>query len=282
MERGGTSLLLVASLMVCLVIGDASADEISFDFSGGIDPNFEIIKNRDFWNVTTDSTGLRISKLADDGSTFAEDDPSDPPTSEFLNGHDAVGGVNSVFTLVGDFSVAVDFSWDFIKTPTFSAGDTAAGIWLSSGDDLAFRIQLKNFRLYDGRQYTNMNYTGSLTQGIGPGVPLEDRLIITRVGHIVTGYATDRRGNMAVVGEFGLSILGGPLHVGLVGLQNQNVDSGAFDQIDPRGPMDVSFNNLTIEADQIVGIVPEPGTLALFGLGIAVLAWWRRSESTTA
>jgi len=65
----------------------------------------------------------------------------------------------------------------------------------------------------------------------------------------------------------------GPMEIRLVGLQNQNVDGGGFSQIDPRGPMDVSFGLLEIEADQIKGIIPEPTTITLLSLGLAALGF---------
>ena len=63
-------------VVFCLLVltGITTADSITFDFSEGIGPNFTTTKQRPFWNIQTDATGLRISKLADDGSTFVVPD----------------------------------------------------------------------------------------------------------------------------------------------------------------------------------------------------------------
>ena len=53
---------LVVGLVV-LIAGQSSADTVTFDFAAdGLGPEFTSFQDRPFWTITTDSTGLRISK----------------------------------------------------------------------------------------------------------------------------------------------------------------------------------------------------------------------------
>jgi len=262
-------------MIIVLLAGWAQADTISFDFSAGLGPDFTVIKNRDFWSVTTDSSGLRVSKPGDDGSTFTDiPSPLPPPTSEFTNGHDTVGGVASNFVIDGDFSVTVDYTWNFIETPAFGGGDNGLAMWLGPDNDLGFRIQIKSYRLWDGRQSTNMNHNGTSSPELG-STPLSGQFRFVRVGGVLSGYATGSGGSLTFITSFSSSVVQGPLEIRLVGVQNQNTSSGNFNQIDPRGRLDGSFNGLLVEADTIKGLggaAPEPATLLLVLVGLVAVA----------
>ena len=240
----GASLLLLLALQSCGG-GNAAPRTLVFDFGLGLDPNFTVDQNRAFWDVRTDVSGLRISKPADDGSTFNTGIPG--VTSEFFNGHDSVGGASSVFTIDGDFSVTVTYEWNAVETPAVR-GDDAVALWITPPGDLALRVQVKNYAFSDGAQYANMNFTGSSTKTLS-GAPLRGKLVIERVGTVLSGFATGGDGTLSLITALAEDPVSGPVQIHLFGLQNRSAASA-------RGPMDVSLNHLVVEADSVEGLLP--------------------------
>ena len=83
--------------------GNVRAETVTFDFDSGVSPNFSTINTGGLWTIGTTGPNLQISKPADDGTYN--------PISEIR------GGVFSNFTIVGDFTVTVDFSRTIFPLP---------------------------------------------------------------------------------------------------------------------------------------------------------------------
>jgi len=248
-------IFLATFLLACL---SAQGDTLDVDFSGGIDSNFTAFQERDFWNVTTDATGLRIYKLADDGSTYSIEDP------------ESEAGLLSTFTVDGDFSVTVDYQWNYVENPTFSGGNSALTLQVWSPSDPNARFWLNNFRHWTTSHGTNFKSASATcsevaASGFAGPTPTQGKLRIERVGGLLLGYATDASGQVKLRATFSCGLIGGPMTVVVAARQVQDINSGNFSQIDPRGPMDGSFNNLSASADaiaylsEIVAIDIKPG-----------------------
>lgn len=131
-----------ASLPI-LLLGASEAPAIQiFDLSLEQDAHFETFKDRDFWNVDTDSTGLRVSKPADDGTTFEVD-----PVTSF-----AGAGITSRFFIDGDFSISVDYNWNLVGTPSASGGASVAQLQVTPVDSSKPEIWVQHFFNWDGNE----------------------------------------------------------------------------------------------------------------------------------
>ena len=246
-----------------LVLGGVtSAESITFDFSAGIGPNFSVREDDTGWDVRSDATGLRVSW----------DSNLRPfPSSAVEAG---LGGVDALFTIDGDFSVTVDYTLHQFPSSPFSGvlidsvlgvGPVVAGV---------------------GRQFEVLRFATSSGQFIegfdtveGPISPQLNsdstgRYRITRTGSVISGFfASGGSSSFMFLGSKS-SGFDGPIRPFLIGFYviPANVDPDMF--------LDISFNNLLIEADRIEGAVPEPSTFALVALAVLMILRCRYATRT--
>ena len=114
-------------------------------------------------------------------------------------------------------------------------------------------------------------YSPEKTLGATNSTLSTGRYQISRSGSVVTAYYAGL-GSSDFTQVASITYSTEPMLLELCGVQG---GSGG-----PRSltPMDISFDNLTIVADQIQGI-PEPSTFVLFGMGeisLLVYTWQRR------
>lgn len=258
------------SLVFLGAAGRANADTASFDFSSGIGPYFSVFNGSGnfpaldqpggLFNVATNSSGIDVSKPADNGT---------------ISPVNAVGaGIRSTFSVVGNFSITVDFTLNDFPIPNQSEGLNESWLSVISMD---YRSDVSVLRY-------NYPSAGNLIEGwtdpseIGFGIQnsssMSGRYQLQRSGSTITALFADPDSSsftqLASVDGFP-----DPMKIQLFAAQNRNVGG------DPRSTtsMDVSFNNLNVVADQIQGI-PEPSTFVLFGIGaFGLLTWaWRQRK----
>ncbi|MEX2168375.1 MAG: NHL repeat-containing protein [Pirellulales bacterium] len=225
----------------------ASAVDLDFDFNSGLAPDFEAFDHGatssgntgpiGIWNIDSDGPNLRISKPADDGSIFGND---------FI-----VGGARSLFYVAGDFSVTVDFNLhDFPSAPINRLNEAVLALINDDlpGDAKSFSI----LRFRNGP--TNEIETFAIPDdGGGPVIAgdsstlTEGQFRITRVGDIISGYYADAGSNSFT--ELGsIPWLTDPLQIQLTAVQGKQLAGISRSQTS----IDVSFDNLHIEADEIL------------------------------
>ncbi len=250
------SIAAVLLVGVCLFVEPSVASSITFDFGAdGIGPDFSMFQQRPFWTITTDLTGLRISKPADNGSSFTVPDTRSD------------AGLIANFTMNGDFNAIIDFSWNQTATPTFSAGDNSASFILTSVADPSYSIAISSVTLWNGTQRVDVNYSGPVSPllppaATDPNTPLLSTLQFTRVGSTLSlTWGSTPLDTVLLPAE-----LQGEVFLTIDAHQGQGSLHPTFTGVDPRDPMDVSFSTLSIDADDIKGLVPEPSPLVLAAL----------------
>jgi len=249
------SVLVLATWAPAGVALPCRADTVVFDFTQGIGPNFTLLQQRPFWSIMTDGTGLRISKPADDGSSFSVPDSRSD------------AGLIGSFTFEGDFAVALPFAWNLTATPTFSAGANAASLVVISATHAGFHVAVSSVSLWNGTQRIDVNYSAplaALPAGTAFPTPLSAVLGLARVGSTLTmSWSGNVLNSLSLPPEFlGAVYLFIDVH------QGQNHGIPQFTGIAPREAMDVSFRSLAITAGRFGGLqpVPEPGTLGLIAM----------------
>jgi hypothetical protein len=248
-SRGILSLALLG-----LAALETRADSVSFDFHAGVGPGFSIINEGGFWSAGVQAGELRISKGPDAGT----------PGASFEEAQFTRGGVRSVFQVAGDFEVTVDFMLYDFPLPPAAHGLTESILGMGNAQDPTNFFWILRFN----------NFLESFYQfpqaalGARPSTQMRGRYRITRVGGTLTGWiaAAGSSTFVAIGSHTGFS---GPAFVDLLGRQG----TPFFHPPGPRGPIDIGFDNLHIEADAVDGAVPEPAILLPFAaclLGIAL------------
>lgn len=210
------------------------AHPVVFDFDSGPGPNFSVLNGGNLWTVDTDGPNVRITKPADDG-TFQQL---------------SWGGIMSQFTLHGDFTVTVDFALhDFPRASNVNgktAGINDSILMAQSSGDL-FQILI----LRSGDTNKIGVFAKGTLSGMKKSVIMSGRYRIQRSGSTVTGSFAAAGGSsfisLATVDGFG-----DPMQVGLVAQQAGSPSSGGRSTT----ALDISFDNLIVEADRIEGYVP--------------------------
>ena len=201
---------------------------------------------------------LEISKTADNGTVAPQSWVS--------------AGVNSNFSVVGNFSITVDFTLTDFPFP-----NQVEGL-----NESVLSVVANSQSYADVLRYTVGEYGGeSIIEGwaVPPGSTYGAQVsflttgcyCIQRVGSIITqSFADPGSSSFTVLGS--VDGFSDPMNIQLLAAQGENSpDSGRSTT-----SLDISYNNLVVEADQIQGI-PEPSTLILLGVGaIGVLAWRSR------
>ena len=259
------TLVGVTLLCYCVVQTppQARAELLTFDFNSGYGPNFSVRNDGGLWTVGSDGSALRISKPADDGS---------------FNGQGQIwGGIKSIFSLEGDFSVTVDFTLHDFPFPggefaLAKLNESVLGVFPDNGGV---------FEVLRFRQGTAMDLIEAFVAppGIALGWPdsslTTGQYRITRSESTYSGwYAIAGSTEFVSLGSYGGSLE--PVHVQLFGVEGMN---GGYRSTTS---FDIGFDNLVIQADRINGTVPEPSTFAMFmGLGgMGLIAAWRRRKRT--
>jgi hypothetical protein len=242
---------IASILFMLLLVTPAKAELISFDFNQGPGPNFDLINPSGLFSIEGDGPSLRITKGSDVGSVS--------PTNQVM------AGAASLFSLNGDFSVTVDFTLNVFPFP--SANQQINSSLLAVSDDGNMLAEVLRFRL-NGRDraelfasvpFQDLPINTSATTG---------RYRLVRQGTTVTAFFAEGNGAFIPLADaFGVT---GPVQVHLLAAQTPNVVGGAR----PTTALDVEFDNLVIEADEITGLVavPEPVSgLAWIGATIFLL-----------
>jgi probable HAF family extracellular repeat protein len=233
------------------------ADTATFDFNSGIGPYFSVF-NSGLFNVTTDGPEIIISKPADDGTVAPVD----------------AAGIHSNFSVVGNFSITVDFTLTDFPLPNQSQGLNESLLRVISMDYQSNVEILRYTYPALGNRIEGFSTPSGFPGGRSSSLMI-GRYQLQRTGSIITAsFANPGSSSFTQLGS--VSGFPDPMSIELLAVQNQNVIGY------PRSTtaLDISFDNLSVVADQIQGI-PEPSTLVLLGMGaIALLAYaWRRRRS---
>jgi len=211
----------------------AHCASLDFDFESGPGPNFAIFNTGDLWTVDTDGPDLRISKPADDGTVN--------PTG-FI-----AGGIQSHFTVTGDFTITVDFFlYDFPSVPLPRLFNESL---LSLSFDGGQVFNVLRFEEFKGSFIEAFAAPPDTVLGATASTLSSGRYRISRTGSVVTGLFAPS-GSSAFTPLGSVSGWSDPVQVVLMGAQ------GSRNRDRPTTSLDIGFDNLTISADGIVGLVP--------------------------
>lgn len=243
--------IATVTLTMLLTCNFAVAETLVFDFESGPGPNFDLINTGDIWNIDTDGPELRVAKPADDGTVNPD---------SFI-----IGGIASKFMLDGDFTVTVDFGLDTF--PGTGADQLNESVLAMVRGESPRLFEVLRFRL-GNQNLLEVFSDGPL--GVQSSTLTDGRYRVVRTGSSTSGFFavgdSDTFTGIASVADYT-----GPVSVQLFAAQGKNQGSRSTT------PLDITFDNLIIEADMIKGLVPEPSSIALVISGLAVLGgWWMR------
>ena len=217
--------------VIAVVTQVSNAETISFDFNSGVDfSNFSVFTVGELFAIDTDGPDLRISKPEDDGTVLPLD---------FL-----LGGIKSRFTIDGDFTVTIDFTLrDFPPTqgPCCPLNESLLAV-VSEDGSMFFEILRLRIVDYDGIESFA---TPGGVMGAQPSTLASGRYRITRSGTVLTAWFSDPGGAFTSLGS--VPGFDGPFRVQPFAAQGKSVSGLSRSTT----ALDVSFDNLVIEADQI-------------------------------
>ncbi len=253
-------------LSVCVAVPRARGELIVFDFDNGPGSSFTTVNSGGLFTLDLDGPTFRVSKASDSG-TF-------DPTG-FVS-----GGIRSVFSVVGDFTATVDFTLH--NVPINPAGTVALNESLLTVLSMPDPTHVGDFSVLrftvNGGSFVEVFGTPGGPAGAVPSSQIEGRYRIERMGTTLTGLIAPAGSDVfTTVGSFS-GFTSPAFQVQLSGTQGTDVVGGNRSTT----ALDVSFDNLIIEAQGITGMVPEPASLvsAALGLvGLAGYAGWRRVRS---
>jgi len=253
--------LVVASLLASLepahqVAGaDSALTEIMETFTGG---DFD----RTRWALL--NTTVAVTKTDFSRSAMRLIVPPGPDMRPLV-------GLNSRFGLEGDFDISVDYSIRLLPRPEKEWVNVS--IFIGGPDGMAAMTRTNNAKSGHGYSTWFQPPAGSKTQMQAGGEPTEDKagtLRLARVGKELHYYASAR---------------GQPLkHIGTVEFGDHPIETLGFQVLAPplKAPVDVEFDNISVKADRITGLVFVPqsgyGSLPWILSGLVVIAlvllWW--------
>ena len=242
-------ILCVAVVLCCAVRVEAT--ELTFDFDSGLGPNFSLFDDSNgLFSVDTDGPNVRIHKQADDGS--------------FNRTHWIHAGVLSSFLIDGDFTITVDYALD--DWQAVEPRQLTESLFSILSDDDVFTV----LRLLLGHNDYKMA-ASSIGGGINitPESSRTGRYRIERSGSTVTGLLAPLDSSTFIpIGS--IDGLDDPVRIRLMASQGPNL----LDEPRSTTALDISFDNLIIQADTVTGLVPEPSTIILLLTGaLGVIAY---------
>ena len=217
--------------LLLAICGSSSGTTITFDFDSGIDlASFSVFNVGELFTISTEGQDLRISKPEDDGTVL--------PLGFLL------GGIESTFTIDGDFSLTVDFTLhDFPPTGGPCCPLNEALLRVES-EDGSMGFMIYRLRIVDGNLLPvwldGVGVIGEQSTTLTSG-----RFRITRSGTTLAGWFSETNGEFIQLGS--ASGWGGSSRVRLYVAQGKSVSGISRSTT----PLDISFDNLVIEADQI-------------------------------
>lgn len=248
-------------VVVAVLLAEVTAEAaLVFDFDSGLGPNFSVWNDGGLWTVDTTGTNLRISKPADDG-TFR-------PTG-FV-----AGGVSSNFILAGDFTVTVDFTLHDFPSAGIATGLNESLLIARSSSDSFFEVFRYRSELGDNIAVFAAPPGAGL--GLTHSTITSGRYRIQRTGSTLTGSFADA-GSSSFTSLASVDGFTDPMQVELVGVQGRSVVDGSRSTT----AMDISYDNLVVEADNITGVVPEPASFTVWSLIVLIFAGagWHRGRN---
>ncbi len=246
------------AVVVVFGVGQVNAESLTFDFDSGPGPNFSVFDiTNGLFSVDTDGPTLRVSKPADDGTLRP---------NQFIS-----AGIISGFSVEGNFTMTVDFTLhDFPATGQDQLNESLFGaVPLSGGNFALLRFRAGDLNMIE----TFMSPPGTVIAGTESSLA-SGRYRIERSGSTVTGsYASSGSSAFTPIGSYGG--LSEPMRVKLWAGQGMNPAPAGRSTT----ALDISFDNLSIQADHITGVIPEPSTLILLAtaaLGLLACGWRKR------
>jgi hypothetical protein len=233
-----------------------NAATLTFYFNGGLGAEFETFSTDGLFAVDTSGQNVRISKPADDIGLR-----SNP--NEFIS-----GGVRLNVALGGDFTATVDFT---LTSFPITSGQQLNESVLSATSilDPADAVSVLRFTNFD--QNWIEAFDGA-PRGLANESAVSGRYRLSRSGAAITAsYAIGASPTFLDIATVNNAT--DPFRIVLAAVQGAN--SG------PRSStaLDISFDNLIVEADFFVAAAPEPASLALLGLGLTGLGFMRRRRT---
>jgi hypothetical protein len=251
---------LAAGVLLC---GTATthAETMTFDFDSGFGSSFQTVSTDNLFTVDNAAGTVHVFK--------GSDDPSQRPNpNEFIS-----GGVRSNFTLVGDFSVTVDFLLNNFPVAGTNQLNESVLSTASSIDPNDFGLMLRFTLFGNGQLVEGFTDTGGPLGTMGESTNT-GKYRLVRTGSLLSGSYSS--GNSSFLTLFsGDPVATDPFVLTLVAVQGANAGQRSGTALD------ISFDNLVVEADAIEmpAVVPLPGTLGLLGLGLAGLGIARRRQA---
>ncbi|MGA2622085.1 MAG: PEP-CTERM sorting domain-containing protein [Thermoguttaceae bacterium] len=252
-------------VLVLAGVGAVRAATVSFDFTSGAQPYFRNFGDLSVFNVDT-SGAVRIYKSADDRT---------------YQGDQNIGaGVWSLFQLTGDFSVTVDYTLTDFPTPTDYGTNETQFFVMSQTYGPYFSIWRRKGT--DGENHIfawGSSSGGEFGSGDQVTTDNSGQYRITRTGTVLTAeYRPTGNNDFTTIASAPILFPPGdePMWILLEGCQERTGVPG----LRADTSLDVTYDNLVIQADGFEGSIPspEPSTLALLGVGFVSLVGygWRR------
>ncbi|MHC4609696.1 MAG: hypothetical protein ACYS7M_05055 [Planctomycetota bacterium] len=208
-----------------------SPNTISFDFDSGVDlTNFTVFNVGELFTITTEGPELRISKPEDDGTVL--------PLGFLL------GGIQSTFTIDGDFSVTIDITLHVFPPTGGPCCPLNEALLRIEWEDESMGFMIYRIRMVDS------NNISTWVDGVGviasqPSTLTDGRLRILRSGTTLSTWFSEGDGEFIQL--VNVTAWDGPFRVQPFVAQGKSVSGISRSTT----AIDISFDNLVIEADQI-------------------------------